>query len=136
METAIKILAYFVLALLSEDYKVHDRVDLIEHNTFCDDQGSVVFKQWLFWEYTKDSKRLVDWRLDKPGKSVITTYPNPRLMIMESEAFRTIESIHFKQSITQHDPELVDRESWPKEKRRLLKPMTSTLTSLKTVLRP
>jgi hypothetical protein len=102
-----------------------DRVDLIEINHFHDEQGRLVFEQVLFYEWSAHQERhqVLAWRLLK------TSAQRPRhdlatgdyiALWNDGETLREVRAGAFRETWTQYDPELVDREFLPKERRREL----------------
>lgn len=100
-----------------------DRVDLIEVNHFHDDQGRLVFDQVIFYEWspTQGRHQVQAWRLlksaaQKPradfqtGEFVATW--------QDGETLREVRASSARESWTQFDPELVEREFLAKEKRK------------------
>lgn len=51
---------------------VEDRVDLLELNHFYDEDGGVVFDQYVFWEDTEYGHVIREWRLIKDGRLILT----------------------------------------------------------------
>lgn len=105
-----------------------DEVDLIEMNHFYDDRGRLVFDQVIFYDWCPVEGRFQvrDWRLLKSSDQI------PRrnwrrgdfLAIWhDGDHLREVRSKAFHETWTQYDPELLQREYLPKEKRlRLSKP--------------
>ena len=102
-----------------------DRCDLIEVNHFHDENGRRVFDQVIFYEWSpRDGRHQVQaWRLlksqaQKPryvfetGEYVATWH--------DGQTLREVRSFAARESWTQHDPELMEREFLPKEKRKEL----------------
>jgi len=100
-----------------------DRVDLIEVNHFHDDQGRLVFDQVIFYEWSPGEGRhqVQAWRLlknaaQKPrrdfktGEYVATWH--------DGELLREVRAPAARESWTQYDPELVEREHFAKERRK------------------
>lgn len=118
-----------VLALLSiipHDDKLRESVDLIELNKFYDDDGKLVFPQLIFYDWSKSEARYVvrAWRLVKDESQL------PRrdwktggyvAIWQDGEQPRYIWSKHIRETWTQFDPELVQREILPKERRKELR---------------
>jgi hypothetical protein len=100
-----------------------DRIDLIEVNHFHDDQGRLVFDQVIFYEWSPEKGRhqVQAWRLLKnasqrphrdyrTGEYVATW--------LDGETFREVRAATMRETWTQYDPELVEREHLAKEKRK------------------
>jgi hypothetical protein len=103
-----------------------ERVDLIEVNHFYDDQGRLVFDQLLFYDWSHDDGRyqLRAWRMVKNNSQLpqrnwqsggyVATW-------QDGDVLRKISAATTRESWTQYDPELTEREFLPKEKRRELR---------------
>lgn len=117
-----------MLALLAAspvEIVAKERVDLIEINNFYDDQGRLVFTQQIFydWEPNRERFNVRAWRLVKDANQVperdwqrggyVTRW-------QDGEITREIRASHYRQSWTQYDPELCEREALCKDKRREL----------------
>lgn len=92
-----------------------DRCDSIELNHFYDGAGRPVFDQVIFWQ----GDRVRAWRLWKspeqtprrrPGGFAVTWFDGDRL--------REVRALSYRESWTQHDPELEDRDLLPAHERR------------------
>lgn len=103
-----------------------DRVDLVEVNHFYDDTGRHVFDQVIFYDWSSyDCRHVVRaWRMVKtpsqlPKKSWSdNTYT---AIWIDGEVLREVRASSMRESWTQYDPELLEREFLPKEKRRELR---------------
>lgn len=105
---------------------IQEQVDLIEINHFHDDQGRPVFDQILFYDWSPTDRRyqVRDWRLLKNSNQI------PLRMVREGEymavwsdfknndALRETRAKLVRESWTQYDPELIEREFLPEGKRR------------------
>lgn len=97
---------------------LRDQVDVVELNRFYDDEGRHVFDQVIWYDWEIDRHQVTDWRLVKGheapqamnGRWASVWYDNDRLRIVEATSKR--------ETWTQFDPELAEREVRPKEKRR------------------
>ena len=103
-----------------------ERVDLIEVNHFYDDQGRLVFDQLLFYDWSHDDGRyqLRAWRMVKNNSQL----PQRNWQSggysatwQDGDVLRKISAATTRESWTQYDPELTEREFLPKEKRRELR---------------
>jgi len=120
-------------------------VDLVEVNHFYDDKGDLVFDQVIFYDWTpKESRYNVRaWRLvkdfkpfpdrvwfDKVGREggvVPAKYPERagagyawRCHWEDAGTWRIVIAASHRETWTQYDPELTEREFLPKEKRKEL----------------
>lgn len=102
-----------------------ERVDLVELNHFFDDQGRHVFDQVIFYDWSSEDNRyqVRAWRLIKSASQ------NPRrdwetdnyvATWQDGSILRKVLAKNMKETWTQHDPELTEREHLPKEMRREL----------------
>ncbi len=105
-----------------------DRVDLIELNHFYDEKGRLVFDQVIFydWEPIRGRYDVRAWRLLKKQTQVPhRDWQNRKFVAVwhDGEILREVEAETIRESWTQYDPELVEREFLPKDKRRDLHKM-------------
>jgi hypothetical protein len=115
---------WLALGIVPQSTAVVDRVDVIEVNHFYDDQGRLVFHQVVFYDWCDFAERhqVRAWRLlksasqfpvrDRRGGYVATWIDGDRLRQVWGGAFR--------ETWTQYDPELVERQALPRECRREL----------------
>lgn len=99
--------------------------DRIEVNHLFDERGQPVFSQVLFWDWDRAAGRhqLRDWRLlksvdqvpcrDFHAGGVVTLW-------RDGVQWREIRAPFARETWTQHDPELLEREILPRERRREL----------------
>lgn len=121
-------LAFFLAAtaLSPSESVAFDRVDVVEINHFYDEQGKLVFDQVLYYDWSPTQARynVRAWRLLKSpahipqkdwrrGDYVAVFY--------DGGALREIRATTVRETWTQHDPELVERDFLPKECRRELR---------------
>lgn len=121
----------FVLMCLvgaSDNYSLvsRERCDVIEHNRFYDERGRLVFAQAIFYDWSPEHSRYIvrAWRLVKDANQVPER--NWRtggytMTWMDGETLRKIEADSVRDSWTQFDPELAEREILPKEMRTELR---------------
>lgn len=128
----------------AEPSAVTDRVDLIETNHLFDDNGKLIFDQLLFWEWDdyKSRHRIVAWRLLKnESMKPRRDYASGRWLAIVTVndwnaqcRLTEVWASDCRETWTQQDPELLDREHWPHTSRRgLFKPLE--LRELKFVLK-
>ena len=122
------LLALALLAVLPPEDVAVEQVDLIELNHFYDEQGRAVFDQCVFYAWRQERERydVLGWRLIKRGDQ----YPRRNwgkggftAVWYDGELLRHVNAHAFRETDTQHDPELVEREFLPKEMRRELIPV-------------
>jgi len=111
---------------------VHERVDLIELNHCYDESGKHIFDQLIFYDWSPTSRvyQVLAWRLVK-RPSHVPQHDAKRddfvLTWQDGPIFRRVRATTFRETWTQHDPELVARANLPKENRRgLLTPGANT----------
>jgi len=122
-------LALLLLSIVPIDDVVCDRVAVIEVNHFYDDQGRLVFDQAIFYDWSPgDSRYMVRaWRLVKnPNILPVRDWTTGRYRSFwqDGEQLRDIHALSFRETWTQYDPELVEREFLPKERRKELRTTT------------
>ena len=103
-----------------------ESVDLIELNHFFDEHGRLVFDQVIFYDWSATDSRynVRAWRLVKnpaqlPQRDWATG--GYSAMWQDGEQLRHIQSSSIRETWTQYDPELVEREYLPKERRKELR---------------
>jgi hypothetical protein len=110
-----------LLCVLPLDDVRRDTVDVIELNHVYNDCGAATITQWVFWEQSGGELRVVAWRLCKPRMVVERHRDGYRLLWHDGETLREVRAACYRESWTQHDVEVTDREAWPKESRRELR---------------
>lgn len=103
-----------------------ERVDLIEVNHFYDDQGRLVFDQLLFYDWSHNDGRyqLRAWRMVKNQSQLPQRNwqsDSYSAIWQDGDVLRKITAPATRESWTQYDPELTEREFLPKERRRELR---------------
>ena len=104
-----------------------EQVDLIEVNHFYDDQGRHVFDQVIFYDWDDNHSRHMvrAWRLVKnPSQLPQRNWKDDTYSALwfDNDVLRRVQAKSMRESWTQYDPELVEREYLPKEKRKDLRP--------------
>jgi hypothetical protein len=102
-----------------------ETVDLIEVNHFYDEQGRLVFDQVIFYDWSKDDARYMvrAWRLVKnPAQVPQRDWKDGGYVAVwqDGELMRHVRAASIRETWTQYDPELVEREYLPKERRKEL----------------
>jgi hypothetical protein len=120
-------LCLLLLSILPAPGVAREAVELIELNHFYDEQGRLVFDQVIFYDWSRDDARYMvrAWRLVKQPAQLprrehasggyVATWSDGKLL-------RVIRAPSFRETWTQYDPELVEREYLPKDRRRELLP--------------
>lgn len=122
-------LALLLLTVLPREDVVRETCDLVELNHFYDENGKLVFDQTIFydWGYPVPARYNVRaWRLVKHESQLPHPYygGGPRMyraLWLDGECNRLIYSPSYRETWTQYDPELLEREVLPKEMRRELR---------------
>lgn len=122
--TSLLLTAVFCLHPI--DDVAHDEVDLIEVNHFYDEQGRLVFDQVIFYDWSSQESRfhVRAWRLLKSPAQIPRrnwTCGDFLTIWHDGEVLRKVRSKGIHETWTQYDPELLEREYLPKEKRRELR---------------
>jgi hypothetical protein len=117
--------AIAVFCLNPVDDVARDTVDLIEANHFYDDAGVLVFSQRIFrdWDARANRFQVRAWRLLKfTGQWPTRNWLTGRYEIIwhDGEITRRVEARAYRETWTQHDPEMRERDYLPKEQRRRL----------------
>jgi hypothetical protein len=117
---------FLALGIAPKDDVVRESVDLIELNHFYDEHGRLVFDQVIFYDWSAGEARynVRAWRLVKNPAQL--PQRDWRLggysaMWQDGEQIRYIHSASIRETWTQYDPELVEREYLPKERRKELR---------------
>ena len=120
-----------LLALCPGDWQiVEDRVDIIEINYYFNDMGAINFAQVIFWEWDRHRKkfRVVDFRiLERDAEHVWPAKMQSGLYVHfwwdeRTHTCRKVIAPYFYITMTDEDPEMKDRDKWPKDERRELRP--------------
>lgn len=113
------------LTLLPSDDVACDSVDLIEVNHYFDDEARHVFDQLIFrdWDARANRFQVRAWRLLKhPSQWPTHNWSIGRWEVIwhDGEVTRRVEAKAYRESWSQFDPEMRERDYLPKEKRRRL----------------
>ena len=118
-------LLLLLIAVLPHDDVDDDRVDIIEVNHFYDEAGRPVFDQVIFWHWHDDgSQHVRAWRLWKtPSQNPWRDrrYGGWVSIWLDGDRLRSIRGQSLRETWTQHDPELDDRQFFPAHLRRGLR---------------
>lgn len=125
---------------------IREGVDIVELNHFYDEHGRLVFDQVIFYDWDAERPQIREWRLAKdhgsmPARDWFRKFESQSSILLSGEpaagegswvcrwqdggALRAVYATSYKETWTQYDPELVEREILPKEKRRALKSLPS-----------
>ncbi|MCA9154400.1 MAG: hypothetical protein R3C99_08655 [Pirellulaceae bacterium] len=113
------------ICLTPVDDVAYDRVDMVEVNHFYDEHGRPVFDQVIFYDWCPVQSRynVRAWRLLKtPAQVPYRSRQQDGFVAVwyDGDTLRKVKANAMRESWTQHDPELVEREYLPKEQRREL----------------
>lgn len=129
-------LALLLLAIVPAGDVVVDRVDLVELNHCYDDEGRHVFDQviWYDWSPTAERHQVVAWRLVKspeqlpqrrwllsPGPLSPGSSPSYTATWQDGDVLRRVAAAAYRETWTQFDPELAEREHLPQQWRKGLR---------------
>lgn len=96
------------------------RVDLVEVNHYHDTRGEHVFDQLIFYDWSTQRKRfdVRDWRLLK-SESMIPMAKRGHFFIRwhDDGLLREVTALSRRESWTQYDPELLERDHLHQEER-------------------
>ena len=130
------------LGIAPQEDVSRESVDLIELNHFYDEHGRLVFDQVIFYDWSAGEARynVRAWRLVKNPAQLPQRDWNGggySAMWQDGEQMRHIHSRSIRETWTQYDPELVEREYLPKERRKELRTVkvgrpAAAATSLQT----
>lgn len=128
MGNVILLCPLFLMGLLHDPSKsavIADRVDLMEVNHFYDEKGKLVFNQIIYFDWSEHHGRYMvrDWKLLKTSAQLpIKDWKTDEYVAVwyDGDLLRLVRCPFVRESWTQYDPELVEREFLPKEHRALL----------------
>lgn len=122
----LKLLLIAALAILPFTGPVRESCDLIELNSFYDEYGRLVFDQTIFYDWSDGETRynVRAWRLVKnPSQIPEREWGGLGYVARwhDGETLREMRSKWMRRTWLQYDPELVEREHLPKERRKELR---------------
>lgn len=115
--------AVVAIGMLPLDLVSTDAADAIELNHFFDGDGRPVFDQVIFWQWHADegAYRVRAWRLWKsPAQTPWRDWSSGGFMTawFDGDRLRVVRASSYRETWSQHDPELEDREFFPAHERR------------------
>ena len=115
--------AVAAMGLLPLDLVSTDAADAMELNHFFDGDGRPVFDQVIFWQWHADEgvHHVRAWRLWKsPAQTPWRDWVRGGYLTawFDGDRLRVVRATSFRESWTQHDPELEDRQFLPAHERR------------------
>ncbi len=111
-------------------------VDMIELNHFVDEDGREVFRQVIFYDWSKPHRRfhVRAWRLIKHESQIPQRRWNPLMYQCtwpDEGVLRQVRAPNLRETWTQKDPERINRRLLPEDQRvPLFAPRTSRTGSL------
>ncbi len=104
------------------DSVLRDHVDLIEVNHYHDAHGRHVFDQLIFYDWSRQKRRfdVRAWRLIKADNQLPRRAHRSGHWIVrwhDDGVLREVTATNRRETWTQHDPELIERESLAQEQR-------------------
>ena len=107
-----------LISIIPHDGVVRDECDFLEDNYFYDDNGNLVFEQYVFYTWNAADERLDVrfWRMKKPDMPSYEydfTTQQYTWMFPDNEVIRKVSVKSMIESHTQYDVELVNRELCP-----------------------
>ena len=123
-------LAFLLIAGVSPDAVVRDKVDVIEINhVYNPETGKKTLSQVIFWEFRSHYKgygaHVVTWRRLEQVKAAPRYDHDRRLWVLlwwddKHDVLRKVSSVSFRTTHTLYDPEIEDRKDIAMEYRRRL----------------
>ena len=110
---------------------IKDVVDLVEINHYHDARGEHVFDQLIFYDWSNQTRRFQvrAWRLIKTESQLPRRdyrLGNWLVRWHDDGVLREVISASRRETWTQYDPELVERENLPQEQRLDLSPAVAS----------
>jgi hypothetical protein len=128
--SAVVLLSTSVISV-SDRSVVQDVVDLVEVNHYHDARGEHVFDQLIFYDWSSQKKRFQvrAWRLIKSESQLPRRDHRQGHWLVrwhDDGILREVRATSHRETWTQYDPELIERENLPQDQRLDLSPaMTS-----------
>jgi len=107
---------------------VVDHVDLVEINHFCDDYGRAILHQMIFYDWCPETQRyqVRDWQPLRKSYQYPTKDWRKDCHVavwFDKGVKRVVEADLIRETWTQYDPELVERNYLPPDERTGLSPI-------------
>lgn len=117
--------AFAAFAIVPRDPVVEDRCDVVEINHFYDDNGRLVFDQLIYWDWSEEDNRyqVRAWRLLKcEFQRPVRDWERGGFTAIwfDGERLRVVRHLSLRETWTQFDPELIERQVLATEDRREL----------------
>lgn len=98
-----------------------DQVDMVEVNHLYDEQGRLLFDQVIYYDWSPEQRRynVRAWRLVKTPSQLPTRHVSGGYISLwhDDRTLRRVIATSRRESWTQYDPELVERQFRSKDKR-------------------
>lgn len=110
---------------------IKDEVDLIEVNHYHDARGEHVFDQLIFYDWSNQKRRFQvrAWRLIKTESQLPRRdYRQGNWLVRwhDDGVLREVTAASRRETWTQYDPELIERENLPQDQRLDLSPVVAS----------
>jgi len=120
-----------LLAATRPEDVMESHVDVIEINHFYDDNGRLVFDQIIFYDWCNENCRydVRAWRLIKSPSQMPTKNQKTgkyEAVWQDGDILRKVRCASVRETWTQYDPELLERDILPKDQRRELTKLLSS----------
>jgi len=133
MDTILSAVIFFSAAIVSTSQPsvIKDTVDLVEVNHYHDARGEHVFDQLIFYDWSRQKRRFQvrAWRLIKSESQVPQRdyrLGNWLVRWHDDGILREVTATSRRETWTQFDPELIERENLPQEHRLDLTPVLAS----------
>ncbi len=125
-------LASMSIVSTSNSSVINDRVDLVEVNHYHDARGQHVFDQLIFYDWSRQKHRFQvrAWRLIKTESQLPRRdYREAAWLVRwhDDGVLREVSATSRRETWTQYDPELIERENLPQDQRLDLSPAVMVL---------
>lgn len=126
MLAKLAITVALLTGIIPVETTVRESVDLVELNHFFDERGELVFDQVIFYDWSATDARynVRAWRQVKVPEQLPErdwAAGGYRVLWQDGEQLRLVVSRSIRETWTQYDPELVEREYLPRERRKDLR---------------
>jgi hypothetical protein len=120
------LLAMLLLSIVPRDDTVRESVDLIELNHTFNENGDPNLCQLIYYHWHRDRYEVIAWRMLKSPLMVPyrdhTHGGYTAVWVDDRDTLRVVRSKDFRESWTQYDVELWERNQLPANERRELRP--------------
>lgn len=129
---SVVFLASMSIVSTSNSSVINDWVDLVEVNHYHDARGQHVFDQLIFYDWSRQKHRFQvrAWRLIKTESQLPRRdYRQATWLVRwrDDGVLREVTATSHRETWTQYDPELIERENLPQDQRLDLSPAVMVL---------